>query len=131
MDLTKYFLNYSRFINEKEYIDFINDLLKIRDFEIDWDKEDGEQWGRIFYKDKHVAMFHSSIPIMFLCKKNRDDILRNIDIKNEKICVLPIDSWKEEKYVIEIHKLNGILDWHCEDSYELSFSLDDLYYSTI
>lgn len=110
------------------YFKCINRLGEEPDAKMDWDREDGESWGRLFHSGKIVAIFHGSMPLIFIQKSKLEII--SVLPGLERIVVIEVDDWDSTHFFGDEELLKKKLMWHSELP-TASFSINDLWYSTI
>jgi|GEM_PF-2780557 len=101
-------------------------------FKIDWDKDDGEQWGRLFNNDILIAIFSAKLPLVFMVKDFYEkgfQYFENIDLK--KVVLIKVCSWNTQNNSIDISKISDVIQWNSTLSSESKFSLNDFWFATI
>ncbi|WP_222165489.1 hypothetical protein [Edaphocola aurantiacus] len=107
----------------REYADYNN-------FDLDWDVDDGEQWGRVLSAKEQIVLFHSKLPIVFVQSSFNNQLTTWFDFKEIKLKAISIADWKSNIYIFTSQDILDKISW---DSYKLGerFSINDLWYNTV
>ena len=97
---------------------------------IDWDQEDGEQWGRLLYEQKVVMLFNAKLPLLFVDTKFYLKALRYFEDNVNNLVVQEVQSWETADNTIDISVVGDVIQWHSSISTK-NFSLNDFWYATV
>jgi hypothetical protein len=133
-DLTPLFLEAKSKIERHSVSQLFESLKRIADerhLQLAWDKDDGEQWGRLLDGDKVILMFHSSLPILFV-DSSEENVYNHFltDALTTGMTLVRIESWNAKNFSLNIELANDILPWNSA-IFAGEISIDDLWYATV
>ncbi len=122
------------FKDNKDFTQFIYEIIKKTHLQLDWDTGAGEEWARLIADNFGVVcMVHTKIGIAFI-RKNHDDVSLSelMDcLWCEEVENYSIEEWKIDLTVI--HNQISEIIWHstAETVNPNQFSLNDFYFATV
>ncbi|MCV6630145.1 MAG: hypothetical protein OIF50_09825 [Flavobacteriaceae bacterium] len=135
MDLTKSILEAKSYLKDVQMEQLIFKIVKLSDelnCFVDWDEEDGEQWGRLMLNKRMVVLYHVKIPLIFVDDNFHKKAIKYLeDGKLGKIVVLNVDSWDRTDYSADFSVISNIVDWHSSSISKKMFSINELWFATV
>ena len=136
-DMTKILLNAKQkfvFKDNKDFTQFIHEIIERTHLQLDWDTGAGEEWARLIADNFGiVGMVHTKIGIAFI-RKNYDGVPLK-ELMNDLWCE-EVENYSAEEWKIDLttvrHQLAEIV-WHSSNDVVNSnqFSLNDFYFTTV
>ena len=124
-----------KIFNNDEIEELINSILQFdKTICLDWDKEAGEEWVRLFRQENGImCMLHRKIGIAFVRLLESDIIIKQM---LSKIYVVDVEDYNLEEWQIDLKMLR---EYTPEISWNVSpyavntenMSLNDLYFATV
>ena len=135
MNLTESILkakSYLIHVQIEEIILSVEELAIKFNFLINWDKDDGEQWGRLFQEKKMIALFNAKLPLLLVDSEFNSMITgyyKNNSMNN--LVIISVDSWESENYCINPCEVLDTINWHSSAISAEKFSINDFWFATI
>lgn len=130
IDLSEFILNAKKMINSKLYIVELKKFATAHFYTLDWDSEDGEEWGRIIIDGNKILIFNATLPIVFCKIDFYNEINKWLSLTSVQVQLLTLKSWADDNYIISSELAKDLIGW---TSYQLNtrFSINDLWFHTI
>ena len=135
MDLTKSIIvakSYLKDVQIDQIISMIDELSDELNCLIDWDKDDGEQWGRLMQDKRVVVLFNAKLPLLFVDNDFHTKAVEYFESNDmSKLVVLKVESWDKADNSVDFSVLSGIVDWHSSSISQDQFSINELWFATV
>ena len=132
-DLTPIFLDSIKIKDSVPIVEFINALEKYsakENLQLDWDSEDGEEWGGLIGNDKLVLLFRYDLPLVFVESRKRESLLSFLNDMDLYPVIFPVDDWDSIDYEIDLTRVGDYFEWREGVSAE-KFSILELMWASI
>lgn len=135
MNLTKAILianSYLSKINLEIFFKHLNEFAILKDFSVDWDREDGEQWGRLLVENNVAVLFNARMPIIFVNSVFHEDLLAYFEKEQFKeLVIIEVKSWALAEYELNLSEIADIIKWKSSNVPEEKISINDIWYATV